>query len=85
MQMVNTPSFIIFLVMAIKGRTIRKHMGVGRAKYKKIFQQGTTSNPKNIYELAWKKKFNAREMFTKNIQAAQPHPSPVTFRMVRPD
>ena len=52
MQMVNAPSFIIFLVMAIKGRTIRKHMGVGRAKYKIIFQQGTTSNPKNIYELA---------------------------------
>ena len=60
MQKVNAPGFIMFLEQAIKGRTIRKHMGVGRAKYKKIFEQGklnekdscTTSNPKDIQTLA---------------------------------
>ena len=31
------------------------------------------------------KKINARVMLTKKIQAAQPHPSPVTFVMVRLD
>ena len=48
--MVNAPGFIMFLVQAIKGRTITKHMGVGRAKYKKIFEQGKIKWKKFMHE-----------------------------------